>query len=310
MAISTIRAKINGAWTTLTWNSGTSKYEATIAAPAITSFNVNAGHYYAVTVEATDQAGNVTTKDDTDGTLGNSLKLVVKEVTKPTITFTAPASGGYLSSNTPTISFQLRDETNGSGVKISTLALKVDGGTTITNVSAGVTVSTVTGGFDVSYVPQTSLTDGSHTVTIDVADNDGNTATQATRSFTVDTVPPALSITTPADATSYQNVAARSIIGVTNDATSSPVVITIKLNGVDQGAVSVDGGGNFTKNLTLANGSNTIVIKATDLAGKFTEVTRTVILDTVAPTITAITITPNPVNVGQSYLVAVTASDA
>lgn len=309
MAVNQVRVRINGSWVTLTKNTTTGKYEGTIAAPNITSYNVNTGHYYGVTAEATDLAGNITTVDDTHATLGSQLKLFVKEVTKPTIAFAAPASGAYLASNTPAISFQLRDEANGSGIKISTLQIKVDGGAALTNTSPGVVVTTVSGGFDVTYTPQSALSDGIHSVTVDIQDNDGNASTQASRNFTVDTVPPTLSVTTPAEGTTYRNTAALSVAGTTNDSTSSPVTITIKLNGADQGAVTVDGGGNFSKSVTLVEGNNTIEVKATDKAGKTTIVTRTVVLDTVAPTVASITIVPNPVNVGQSYVITVEVSD-
>lgn len=309
MAINTVRAQINGAWVTLTKNATTGKYEGTIAAPNITSYNVNAGHYYPVTIEATDMAGNITTANDSSSNLGEKLKLFVKEVTKPTIAFTAPASGAYLANNTPSITFQLRDETNGSGIKISTLSIKVDNGATLTNTSVGVIVTAVTGGYNVTYVPQTALTDGSHTVTINVQDNDGNSATAVSRSFVVDTVPPVLNITSPSESTSYRNINTLSVIGVTNDATSSVATVAITLNGVDQGAITVDSSGNFNKSLNLIEGTNTITVRATDLAGKTTTVTRTVILDTIAPTVSSITIAPNPVNVGQSYVITVEVTD-
>lgn len=305
MAVSQVRVKINGTWTVLTYNSSTAKYEGSIAAPSITSYNVNTGHYYPVTVEATDLAGNVTTKDDTDSTLGSSLKLTVKEVTKPTITFTAPSSGAYLTTSTPSITFTVLDETNGSGIKISSLSIVVDGGTALTNTSTGVTVTSITNGYSVTYVPQTALTDGSHTVVLNITDNDGNTATAVSRTFTIDTVPPTLSITTPANATTYTNVSSLTVVGVTNDATSSPVTATV--NGT---AVTVDASGNFSKTLTLTTGSNTITVIATDAAGKTSTVTRTVVLDQTAPTISAITISPNPVNVGNSYTVSITVSDS
>ena len=307
MAIKTIKVQINGVWTTLTKNSTTGKYEGTVAAPNITSFNKDGG-YYPVLVEAEDLAGNKTTKTDIDPTLGDKCKLYVKEVTKPTITIISPTAGAYVINNKPPITFQLRDEVNGSGVKISTLKLNIDG-TVFTNVSQGMQVNAVSNGYDVTYTPQTALSDGDHTIKIDIEDNDGNKATQVTRTFKVDTVPPELSVESPAEPEMYINKAAFTIIGHTNDATSSPVTVTIKLNGVDQGTVTVDGSGDFTKAITLREGSNTIVIRATDAAGKYSESTYTIILDTVAPTISNITITPNPVNVGQSYTITVDATD-
>ncbi|MDF2844932.1 MAG: hypothetical protein K0R00_3358 [Herbinix sp.] len=309
MAINTVRVQINGTWTNLTKNATTGKYEGTIAAPGVTSYNVNAGHYYPVTTEATDLAGNVVTVNDTHATLGTNLKLVVKEAAIPVITFTAPASGAYLSNNTPSISFQLRDEANGSGIKISSLTIKVDGGTALTNTSPGVNITTATNGYDVTYLPQTALTDGAHTIAINVVDNDGNSTTTTSRSFYVDTVPPTLSVTTPSSATTYQNLASLTIVGVTNDATSSSVTVTVKLNSGTATAVTVDANGNFTKALTLVEGTNTIIVTAIDLAGKASSITRTVILDTVAPVINSITIAPNPVNVGQSYIITVDVTD-
>lgn len=308
MALKTVRVNINGTWVELSKNPTTGKYEGTIAAPNITSYNVNNDHYYPVTVQAEDLAGNITTADDTHGTLGKNLKLYVKETTKPTITVTAPASGAYLTSNTPAISFQLRDETNGSGVKISSLTIKI-GTTTLTNTSPGVAVTAVTGGFNVIYTPQTALADGAHTVTINVQDNDGNAATQVTRSFTIDTVPPTLNVNSPSEGTSYQNVANLIVNGSTNDATSSPVTVTVKLNSGAAQAATVEANGNFTRTITLVEGSNTIVVTATDKAGKSSTVTRTVILDTIAPVVAGITIAPNPVNVGQSYIVTVDVTD-
>lgn len=308
MAINQVRVQINGTWVNLTYNNVTGKYEGTIAAPNITSFNQNDGHYYPVTVEATDLAGNVTTKNDGDSTLGNKLKLYVKETTKPTIAVTAPASDAFLTTNTPQITFQLRDETNGSGVKISSLRFILDG-TTYTNTSSQMSVIAVSGGYNVTFTPSIAFVDGSHSFTIDVEDNDGNAAIQVSRSFKVDTVPPTLNVSNPASATTYINNPQLNVTGTTTDTTSGPATVTIKLNNVDQGAVTVQANGSFTKSITLANGTNTLVIRATDKAGKFSEVTRTVILDTVAPTISNVTIAPNPVNTGGSYVITVDASD-
>jgi len=306
MAIQQVRAQVNGVWHVLSYNSSTGKYEKTITAPNTTSYNVNAGHYYPVTVEATNTAGTVTTVNDNDGTVGNSLKLVVKEKVKPTISITSPGAGAFVINNKQPIVFQLRDEAGGSGINIDSLVLKIDGGTSIGKSSSGMVCTPVTNGYDCTYTPPSALSDGSHTVTINVSDFDGNAANQASRSYTVDTVPPILNVTNPINGF-ITNTAAMVIQGSTNDATSSPVTVTIKLNGVDQGAVPVTSG-NFSKSITLANGSNTIVITSKDAAGRETVVTITGTLDTSAPIISAVTITPNPVDAGNTMIISVTVS--
>lgn len=305
MAVNAVQAIINGQTYNLTYNGSSGKYEATIQAPSTSSYN-QSGHYYNVTVKATDTAGNLTQRDATDATLGASLKLTVKEKVVPTIAITSPGAGAKLVTNAPTITFQLRDAD--SGINLSTLALKTDGGSSVGNAAAGMTCAAVAGGYDCTYVVQSALTDGSHTVTINVSDYDGNASTQASVTFTVDTVAPTLNVTAPA-AGHVTNTANQNVVGTTSDATSSPVTVTVKLNGVDQGTVTVDGSGNFSKTITLASGSNTIIVRSTDAAGKYTEVTRTVTLDTTPPTISAVTLTPNPVDAGLTFIIAVTVTD-
>ena len=302
MAISTVQAYLNGTWYNLTYNSGTGKYEATLTAPGSTSYN-QPGNVYAMQIKATNTAGTVTTVDTTDGTVGNALKLRVLETVKPTISITSPGAGSYVTNNKQPIVFQLRDESGGSGIALSTLALKIDGGATVGNGSAGMVCNAVTNGYDCTYTPPAALSDGSHTVTINVSDNDGNAATQASRAYTVDTVPPVLNVTNPAN-NFLTNTAALTVQGTTNDATSSAVTVKIKLNGVDQGAVAVTGGA-FTKSLTLASGSNTIVVRATDAAGKYSEVTITGTLDTSVPVISNVSITPNPADTGATMIISV-----
>lgn len=305
MTIKQVRVRINNAWTILTYNANTGNYEATIAAPNITSYNVNSGHYYPVTVEATNMAGTVVTKDDTDAEIGSVLRLKVKEKSAPVITITSPTASAYLGTNTPEIVFTITDETNGSGVNISSLKIKVDS-TTFTNTSSGVSVSTITGGYSVKYIPQTALSDGTHTVTIDCSDNDGNAATAKSVTFTVDTVAPVLTVMQPAESGSYVSQQTLLVKGTTNDATSSVATVKIKLNGVDQGTVTVNSSGAFEKSISLAVGTNTIEVTATDKAGKSTTISRTVILDVSVPDIESVTITPNPVNTGNSFVISVT----
>ena len=140
------------------------------------------------------------------------------------------------------------------------------------------------------------------------SDNDGNAATQKTVTFKVDTIPPTLSVTAPAD-DSVTNNSSCTVSGTTNDTTSSPVTVTVKLNNGAAEEVEVAENGSFTKQLTLAAGANTITVVATDAAGKSTTVTRTVTLDTGAPVIHSVSITPNPVDAGQTYVISVEVTD-
>ena len=304
MAVKTVQAIVNGVTTTLTLNSGTGKWEATITAPATSSYNNNDGHYFPVTIKATDEAGNVTTKNDTDATLGSSLQLRVKEKTAPTITITYPTASALIINNKPAIRWKVTD--NDSGVNPDTIGITIDSGSKVTG--SAITKTAITGGYDCTYTPTTALADGSHTIKIDASDYDGNAAAQKSVTFKIDTVPPTLSVTAPVNGL-ITNKAACTVAGTTNDITSSPVTVTVKLNSGSAEAVTVGADGSFSKALTLVAGSNTITVVATDSAGKSTTVTRTVTLDTVAPTIKAVTLTPNPVDAGKTYVISVEVTD-
>lgn len=285
MAIAKVRVQINGTWYTLTNTSG-NNWTATITAPSATSFNLDGGKY-PVTVEATNTAG--TTSSD------NSYGLRVKETIPPVITITSPATGARVTNNKQPIVFTVVDESGGSGVDIDSLVVKQDGKA----VTSGIVTTAIANGYQVTYTPASALSDGSHTVSISCSDNDGNAATAKSTTYTVDTVPPTLNVTSPANE-SITNKAACVVAGTTNDATSSPV--TLKVNGSE---VTVNSNGSFSTTITLKEGSNTITIVATDSAGKTSTVTRTVTLDTSAPVISSISIAPNPANTGESMVITV-----
>ena len=297
MAIKTVRAKVNGTWHNLTYNSSTKKWEASITAPGATSYNLPGGCYN-IEVEATNDAG--TTGTASAATL-DGLKLVVREKVAPVITILSPSSGAYVTNSKQPVVFTVIDETGGSGVDLDTLVVKQDG---VSAAASTLAKTAVTGGYSVTYTPAAALSDGSHTVTIDVSDHDGNAAAQKTTSYTVDTVPPTLNVTAP-EAGFITNSASLTVRGTTNDATSSPVTVRVSLNGVDKGTATVSADGSFTKALTLANGSNTIVVTSTDAAGKSSSVTRTVTLDTSVPVIQSAAVTPNPVDAGATMLISV-----
>jgi len=303
MSVKSVQAIINGQTYTLNYNSGTQKYEATITAPTKSSYPLD-GHYYPVTVKATDDAGNITTADANDEVLGSNLQLRVREKVAPVITITYPTASAVITNNKPTITFKVTDDD--SGVNPATIGVTVDSGSKITGDK--IVKSKVSGGYECTFVPDTALDDGQHTIKVDASDFDGNAATQKAVTFKVDTVPPTLNITSPAEGM-ITNSASVTVSGKTNDATSSPVKVTIKLNSGNAENVSVEDSGTFSKVVTLSPGRNTITIVATDSAGKSTTIVRNVTLDTGAPVIHGVTITPNPVDSGKTFVISVEVTD-
>lgn len=301
--VKTGQAIINGQTYNLTLNQDTGKYEATISAPANSSYPLE-GHYYPVTVKAVDDAGNIAQKDHTDSVLGESLKLKVKEKVAPTIVITYPTASAVITNNKPTITFKVTDDD--SGVNPATIGVTVDSGNKITGDK--IVKSKVSGGYECTFVPDTALNDGQHTIRVDASDFDGNAATQKSVAFKVDTVPPTLNITSPSEGIITNN-ASLTVSGKTNDATSSPVTVTIKLNSGNAENVQVEESGTFSKVVTLSPGRNTITIVATDSAGKSTTIIRNVTLDTGAPVIHGVTITPNPVDAGKTFIISVEVTD-
>ena len=300
MALDTVIVIIEGVERTLSFNSTTKKYEATITAPSTTSWH-EPEHKYGIALRAEDVAGNVTTADRNHATLGSFLEIRVLEKTKPTVSITFPSAGATLISNKPTFTFNMRD--SGSGVDTSRTVVKVDN-----KIVTGIIYTDITGGKNATYAPSAALTDGSHTVTIICTDFDGNVSTTATSNFKIDTVPPTLSITNPTD-NLITRFASLNVTGTTNDAISSPCTVTVKLNAGAEIDLTVASNGSFNITLNLVEGDNTIIIKSTDSAGKYSTVTRNVFLDTKAPVIKSVTISANPADAGQTFTISVDVED-
>ena len=89
MAITQVRAQINGTWYTLSATGTAGQYTATVTAPGATSYN-NPGGYYNVTVEAVNSAGTTGTADAS--TL-DGLQFYVRETVPPVVTILSPSDG-------------------------------------------------------------------------------------------------------------------------------------------------------------------------------------------------------------------------
>lgn len=313
MAISSIVLSINGQDYNLTRVGSTDEWTASVLGPTATSGSHNGGQgpgvganatngYYPGVVTITDEAGNQTVVNVSDATWGNVLKLKVEEKTKPTANITYPAANAFISNNKPTFQFTVSD--SGSGINPSAVYIKIDNAAAIAvtpTFNAAGTVGTCT------YTPSTALAEGDHTVTVYATDYDGNRSVDVTTAFIIDTLPPTLNISAPAN-NILINTATVNVIGTTNDEGSSPVVITITANSTTY-TPSIGTGGAFSQTVALAEGSNTITIVAEDQSGKTTTITRTVRVDTIAPSVVSITLTPNPIDGGATFAISVRATD-
>ena len=295
MSIKTVDLSLNGQSYNIPLIS-TGKYQKKIAAPNKTSWNEE-DHKYAMRLTVEDVAGNVTTIDKSHETFGEKMMLRVTEDTPPVIVITSPAESAYLGSNSVKVEANITDTE--SGVDPDSITIQIDSGAVI---SAGITKTPIENGYKCSYTA--TVQDGQHTVKVNAADNDGNEAIEKTASFTVDTVAPELNVTYPPE-TLITNKQAITVTGKTD----TDCTVKIKVNSQDQGTISINGTGEFSKSVNLQKGSNVIVITSTDKAGKVSTVQREVQYDPDAPVVVSIEFNPNPVGAGEEFTITVEATD-
>jgi len=321
-AVSSVTVVLNGETVVLESQDGLT-WTKTCVAPDASSYNLTGG-YYPLTVTATYETGTSTTVSGTsdttdanyDATLSPQCRLVVKETYRPTISIAQPANASYFKTAAQPFELTIVDNANGqtagySGVNPSTISVtiasvKLSQSTTLSysDLTTGNMITAITGGYKI---------EGSHTfddsddwtITVNASDYDGNAAIAATSTFTIDTEAPALSVSAPLDnlKTATATIA---ISGTTSDTSAGAVVVSVTVDGVDFGTLSVGQGGAFSGTITLPSvGEKTIVITATDVAGNATSVTKKVLYDSDAPVIRSVTMVPNPVDNGQTYIITV-----
>ncbi len=204
---------------------------------------------YTFRVRATDAAGNVATQ----------TQSFTVDTSAPSLTITGGPSGDT-NDTRPTFTF-----TAAAG---ATLACSVDTGAAGFGPCSGVS----------SHRPAAALADGDYTFRVRATDGAGNAATQ-TRSFTVDTAGPSLTITGgPTGATANP----RPTFGFTAEA-GSTLACSIDTGTAAFGPCSSVASHQPTAD--LADGSKTFRVRATDAAGNATTQTRSFSVDTVAPSL-------------------------
>lgn len=133
--------------------------------------------------------------------------------------------------------------------------------------------------YSTTWAP-TLADNGGHTVFIRGTDRAGNTSQPVSVDFVVhsDTIPPVLIVSTLANG-SYTN---NEVLNISGTVTDDVGVKELLINGA---TVSFDSDGRFSYALVLADGKNTIEVKATDAATNQVVDSRTIHLDQKAPLI-------------------------
>ena len=147
------------------------------------------------------------------------------------------------------------------------------------------------------------LLDGANSITV-VAVDTADHKTMVTRNITLDRSAPLLIINQPSD----NGVTGNSYIAVSGSVDQPTTVVSAKVNnGAATGAAM--NGGNFTVTLGLVPGLNTIDVTAQDQAGNISNAKRSLLSDTVAPTL-AVTSPPQDVSTTEgSILISGSALD-
>ena len=192
--------------------------------------------YYSVQVGSTDAAGN--------SAYANVTFTV--DTTPPAVIISSPASGRVIANNQPYLFYTVYE---------GTVVVKVD----------GAVVNKVSGDhLDL-------LADGPHTLRMESTDAAGNTGF-AESNFIVDTIPPTVSITSPAAGTTNDNTPA---LGYTVNEGQ----VTVKVDSVIVSKVSGD------SLATLPDGLHTLTVQSIDAAGNAALAQVQFTVDTTAPTV-------------------------
>ena len=156
-----------------------------------------------------------------------------------------------------------------------------------------------------SPVIYTNLSQGSHTFYVEDVDQAGNVSTIASDTWTVDTTPPTVSITsTLPPAYSNSTSASFSFTGSDNITATGNLVFKVSLDNPTAFAVA----SSPVSYTNLPQGQNTFYVEAVDQAGNVSSVASTSwIVDTAPPTVSAIGVTTS--NGGLNYAFTFTGSD-
>jgi hypothetical protein len=178
------------------------------------------------------------------------------DVTPPEITSLQPADLSILNDDTPTISASFSDD---SGIDEGSVMISVDA----LDVSSLAAITQA----GVSYVPIAPLAEGSHTVYLEVEDGstNRNVATESWE-FTVDTTPPAISDTLPADQAIIGDPRPMIAAVYADDSGIDVADVLLKIDSIDvtaQATVSADSL-SYVPTSDLSEGSHSVYVEVKD----------------------------------------------
>jgi hypothetical protein len=198
-------------------------------------------------VEARDPAGNK----------GSTSATVVLDTIPPVVAITAPVDGLYTNIVQVTVSGTVNEEVTSVTVNGTSATLNA-GSTPVANTTFTTTLT---------------LVEGINSIVVTAVDKAGNTGT-ATINVTLDTIAPQIAVIGPADGALLNNGQ------ITFGGSAAEPVTQVTVNGI---AAQAGSNGGYTLPVTLVEGSNTLIVTATDRAGNRSTSTITVNLDSIAP---------------------------
>ncbi|MBI2184852.1 MAG: hypothetical protein HYU39_07840 [Thaumarchaeota archaeon] len=158
----------------------------------------------------------------------------------------------------PTVSTVTLDKTTVKGGASITVTVESSDNIGVTSVTANSVALTLSAGKWTGTITASS-TEGSQTISVVAKDAAGNQATSTT-SYTVDNTAPAITVSSPADGAKVY----KADLTITGTVTDNVAVASLTVGG---SSATVASTGAFSATVTLALGSNTITIIATDTAG-------------------------------------------
>jgi hypothetical protein len=195
---------------------------------------------------------------DTANNVNQTSRSFIVDTTAPSVSISSPTDDSVIAASALDVYFAAEDASG-----ITSLVLTVDG----TNINVKGTAS-----YHLS-----ALSQGAHVLNLTATDAAGNIAWQEI-SFTVDTVAPAITITSPAANAALDD---------------GDVSVAFTATGATAVQISVDGGAwttipNQAYALSLSNGTHTVALRAYDAVGNVNQTSRSFTVDMAAPVVSLI----------------------